>query len=291
MNKHSRWKRRQALTGYALAAPVLLGTLIFFALPFGLTFWYSLTFGPGGQTFVGLDNYAYVLSTRSFRLAADNTLRFLGLGVPLILVVSMLLALALQKKFAGTRLFRNVLLFPMVVPVAGIVMVVDVFLAEQGALNAALEAVGLSPVRWMESPAAFWVLMALYVWKNCGYNVILLLAGLNMIPEELYQCARLEGANERQVFWRITAPLMRPTVFFVVVISVINAFKSYREAFLLGGEHPHTSVYFLQHYLNNNFNNMTYSRLSVAAILLFTGMMVLVAVLYRMQSEDGEAVL
>ena len=73
--------------------------------------------------------------------------------------------------------------------------------------------------------------------------------------------------------------------------QVINAFKSYREAFLLGGEHPHTSVYFLQHYLNNNFNNMTYSRLSVAAILLFTGMMVLVAVLYRMQSEDGEAVL
>lgn len=121
--------------------------------------------------------------------------------------------------------------------------------------------------------------------------MILLLAGLNMIPEELYQCARLEGANERQVFWRITAPLMRPTVFFVLVISVINAFKSYREAFLLGGEHPHTSVYFLQHYLNNNFNNMTYSRLSVAAILLFTGMMVLVAVLYRMQSEDGEAVL
>ena len=112
-----------------------------------------------------------------------------------------------------------------------------------------------------------------------------------MIPEELYQCARLDGANERQVFRYITAPLMRPTVFFVVVISVINAFKSYREAFLLGGEHPHTSVYFLQHYLNNNFNNMTYSRLSVAAILLFAGMMVLVAVLYRMQSEDGEAVL
>ena len=91
MKGYSRWKRRRALTGYALAAPVLLGTLVFFALPFGLTFWYSLTFGPGGQTFVGLDNYAYVLSTRSFRLAAGNTLRFLGLGVPLILVISMLL--------------------------------------------------------------------------------------------------------------------------------------------------------------------------------------------------------
>lgn len=291
MHGYSRWKLRRTLTGYALAAPVLVGTLVFFALPFGLTFWYSLTFGPGGQTFVGLDNYAYVLGTRSFRLALGNTLRFLGLGVPLILVVSTVLALALQKKFSGTRLFRNVLLFPMVVPVAGIVMVVDVFLAEQGVLNAVLGALGIGPVRWMESPAAFWVLMALYLWKNCGYNVILLLAGLNMIPEELYQSARLDGASERQLFFRITVPLVRPTLFFVVIISVINAFKSYREAFLLGGEHPHTSVYFLQHYLNNNFNNMTYSRLSVAAILLFAGMMVLVAVLYRLQGDDGEAVL
>lgn len=291
MRRYSRWKMRRTLTGYALATPVLLGTLMFFALPFGLTFWYSLTFGPGGQTFVGLDNYVYVLGTRSFRLALGNTLRFLGLGVPLILVVSTALALALQKKFAGTKLFRNVLLFPMVVPVAGIVMVVDVFLAEQGALNAVLGALGVGPVRWMESPAAFWVLMTLYVWKNCGYNVILLLAGLNMIPEELYQSARLDGASEQQLFFRITVPLVRPTLFFVVIISVINAFKSYREAFLLGGEHPHTSVYFLQHYLNNNFNNMTYSRLSVAAILLFAGMMVLVAVLYHFQGDDGEAVL
>ena len=268
---------------------MLAGLAVFFAVPFAITLWYSVTFGVGGASFVGLSNYAKVFRSSAFRLAAANTLRFLLVGVPLIMVLGFAIALLLQRKFAGTKLFRSVLLFPMVLPVASVVMVVDVFFAQYGIVNGWLENLGLPLTDWMNSPRAFWVLIGLYVWKNCGYNVILMLAGLNMIPTELYQTADIEGASGWQKFTRITLPMVWPSLFFVFVMSVINSFKSYREAFLLGGKHPHDSIYLLQHFLNNNFENLNYQRLSVAAVMLFAIIFALVALFYALQNRYGEA--
>lgn len=281
--------KRQRHTAWLLASPVLAGLVVFFAVPFAITLWYSVTFGVGGASFVGLSNYAKVFRSSAFRLAAANTLRFLLVGVPLIMVLGFAIALLLQRKFAGTKLFRSVLLFPMVLPVASVVMVVDVFFAQYGIVNGWLENLGLPLTDWMNSPRAFWVLIGLYVWKNCGYNVILMLAGLNMIPTELYQTADIEGASGWQKFTRITLPMVWPSLFFVFVMSVINSFKSYREAFLLGGKHPHDSIYLLQHFLNNNFENLNYQRLSVAAVMLFAIIFALVALFYALQNRYGEA--
>lgn len=281
--------KRQRRTAWLLASPVLAGLTVFFAVPFAITLWYSVTFGVGGASFVGLSNYAKVFRSSAFRLAAANTLRFLLVGVPLIMVLGFAIALLLQRKFAGTKLFRSVLLFPMVLPVASVVMVVDVFFAQYGIVNGWLESLGLPLTDWMNSPRAFWVLIGLYVWKNCGYNVILMLAGLNMIPTELYQTADIEGASGWQKFTRITLPMVWPSLFFVFVMSVINSFKSYREAFLLGGKHPHDSIYLLQHFLNNNFENLNYQRLSVAAVMLFAIIFALVALFYALQNRYGEA--
>ncbi len=281
--------KRQRRTALLLASPVLAGLAVFFAVPFAITLWYSVTFGVGGASFVGLSNYAKVFRSSAFRLAAANTLRFLLVGVPLIMVLGFAVALLLQRKFAGTKLFRSVLLFPMVLPVASVVMVVDVFFAQYGIVNGWLETLGLPLTDWMNSPRAFWVLIGLYVWKNCGYNVILMLAGLNMIPTELYQTADIEGASGWQKFTRITLPMVWPSLFFVFVMSVINSFKSYREAFLLGGKHPHDSIYLLQHFLNNNFENLNYQRLSVAAVMLFAIIFALVALFYALQNRYGEA--
>lgn len=281
--------KRQRRTAWLLASPVLAGLTVFFAVPFAITLWYSVTFGVGGASFVGLSNYAKVFRSSAFRLAAANTLRFLLVGVPLIMVLGFAIALLLQRKFTGTKLFRSVLLFPMVLPVASVVMVVDVFFAQYGIVNGWLENLGLPLTDWMNSPRAFWVLIGLYVWKNCGYNVILMLAGLNMIPTELYQTADIEGASGWQKFTRITLPMVWPSLFFVFVMSVINSFKSYREAFLLGGKHPHDSIYLLQHFLNNNFENLNYQRLSVAAVMLFAIIFALVALFYALQNRYGEA--
>lgn len=273
---------------WLLLAPILLGVTVFFLIPFGITLYYSVTFGVTGR-FVGLENYADVLGSSAFRLAAWNTARFLLLGVPLIMILSFAVALLAQKKFAGTGLLRSSALLPMAAGVAGIVPVVEMIFSETGLMNRILDALGIPVVQWLNGPAAFWVLLGLYIWKNFGYNMILYLAGLNGIPKEFYDCADLEGATGVQKMGYITLPMMVPTFFFVFVISIIQCFRTYREAFLLAGGHPHESIYMLQHFLSNNFNNLNYQRLSVAAVCLFLVIGLLVAVFYRFQQRYEEA--
>lgn len=277
--------QRQAQTGLILAAPVILGSGIFFLIPFCLMLRYSLTFGIGGSRFVGLRNYREVLESPAFRLAAANTIRFLAIGLPLIMALGLLLALLLRQKLPGAGLLRRVLLLPMVLPVASIVMLVQILFAGPGILNGILEQWGLFPRQWLNGPESFWVLVGLYVWKNCGYNVVLFLAGLNMIPEELYQTAELDGAGPWAKFRFITLPLLIPSLFFGFIFSIVNSFKVYREAFLLGGEYPAQSIYLLQHFLNNNFRNLNYQRLSVAAIILFSVIFLLVGLLLWAQRK------
>lgn len=243
--------RRRGILGGILFFPILAGTLLFFALPFCMVVGFSFGFGGGQARFVGAENYVKVLSSESFRLAAGNTVKFLALGVPLLLVMGLLLALLIHAALPGSRLCSRTILLPLVLPIASIVMVVE----------------RLVPSPVLESPGAFWVLLALYLWKNCGYITVLLLAGLSLIPEELYDTAAIEGANRRQQLCYITLPLLAPSLSFSAVLGVMNNFKSYREAFLIGGKYPHESIYLLQHFLNNNFENLNYTRLAVASVL------------------------
>lgn len=278
-------ERRKMVTGLCLAAPVLLGTFLFFLLPFAICVKYSFTFGVGGASFAGFQNYKEVFSSRAFRLAAANTLRFLAIGVTANLALSFFLALLIQKGLKGSRFFRYILLLPLVLPIASVVMVIQVFFAETGVLNHWLIRLGVPVVQWLEGPEAFWVLLGLYLWKSVGYGVILLLSGLNAIPEEFYQTAAMEGAGGPRKLVSITLPLMAPHFFLAAVMGVVNAFKSYREAFLLGGKHPHDSIYMMQHFLNNNFENLNYQKLSVAAILLLLALLALLWVLYFFQNR------
>lgn len=243
--------RRRLLTGGLLILPILLGTLIFFVLPSAMVIGYSFGLGGGRVRFAGFSIYQKVLQSGSFLLAAGNTIKFLALGVPLLLAMGLALALLLHGAFPGTRLCGRTILLPLVLPIASIVMVVE----------------WLIPARVLESSSAFPVLLALYLWKNCGYITVLFLAGLAMIPSELYAAAAMEGADRPRQLWYITLPLLAPSFAFSAVLGVINSFKSYREAFLLGGKYPHESIYLLQHFLNNNFENLNYARLAAASVL------------------------
>lgn len=203
-------ERRKKRTGILLAAPALLGTFVFFLLPFAICIRYSFTFGVGGAYFAGFDNYKDVFSSYAFRLAAANTLRFLAVGVTCNIVLSFLMALTIKKRLAGSRFFRYILLLPLVLPIASVVMVLQVFFAETGILNHWLVSIGVPLVQWLEGPNAFYVLLGLYLWKSFGYSVILLLSGLNAIPEEYYQTAAMEGAGSLQKLVSITLPMMSP---------------------------------------------------------------------------------
>lgn len=252
--------------GVCLAAPAVLGFLVFYVLPMGVTLWQSVSYGG---IFVGLENYRITFDNHMFWLAVGNTLRFLAVALPLILVISLALALLLAEKFPGNRFFRLILLYPMLVPVAATVMVVQIFLGTRGVLNTLLVQWGFPRQDWIYSSWAFLILVLLYLWKNTGYAVILLLAGLAMIPKEYLEMARMDGAGRWKCLYYVRLPLLGPMILFTTLISLLNAFKCFREAILIGGNYPHESIYMLQHYMTNNFNNMNYMKLSVASTLVF----------------------
>lgn len=256
--------------GYLFVGPLLVGFLLFYVVPFGQVVWDSFSQGTGkSQLFVGLENYSRMFQNDMFLLAFENSLKFLGVGLPVILILSYGLGLFLKHQAQRFSLLRTLFLLPYVMPVAGTVLLVDLLFSGTGFANRLLETLGLPVTDWLQSPAAFWVMLLLYLWKSTGYSVVLVLAGLMSIPGEHYHVAQVEGAGAWQSFRYVTMPQMWYALFIAFVFSLINAFKCFREIFLVGGEHPHESVYMLQHFINNSFENLNYQRLSVASVLLF----------------------
>ena len=278
-------KTKNALTGAGFALPFLAGFTLLYLAPFAWSVGMTFTSGAGGLHFVGWKNYTDLFKSSAFQLAVRNTFRFIGIGVPLVMALSFLLALTLYRKFRGAAFFRSAFLLPLVIPVASVVIVVQAFFEKSGMVSQFLALFGVPGQNWIKSPYAFPILLGLYVWKNCGYNLVLFLAGLSAIPTDYADAATCDGASGGQVLWRITMPLMIPNFFFVFVISVINAFKSFREAYLLSGSRPHESIYMLQHFMNNNFQNLSYARLSTAALLIFTAIFLLVLLLFRVKRK------
>ena len=131
-----------------------------------------------------------------------------------------------------------------------------------------MEKLGMEPVQFFKGGWAMALVILIFVWKNCVYNIILFSAGLKKIPKDVREFARLDGANHFQVITRIVVPLLRPTTFFVILLTVISSFKIFREVYLLYGMYPDENVYMIQHFMNNNFNNLNYPRLSTASIIL-----------------------
>ena len=262
-------KLNHAHEGMILVAPLLLGGMIFNAIPFGMVIRYSLTRGAGNtQRFVGFENYRNIMENEIFQLAFGNTLKFLAIALPLVLVVAYAIALMLKSRVKKLKVLKSVLLLPYIMPIVGIVQVVELIFAETGILTRLLLFLNLPVQAWLESEYAFWVVTGLYLWKNTGYAVILLLSGLITISDDLYAATDLDGGTKWQQFWYITVPQMWYSVFFTVVFSLINAFKSFREIFLIGGVRPHKSIYMLQHFINNSFENLNYTKLAVASVLL-----------------------
>lgn len=279
-------KRREAAIGLLLAAPAVMGLLAFLVLPFGYTFLRSFTSGLGWGRFVGVENYAQLFGNRLFLLALKNTFLFLACGLALILPLSLFLALLLQKTGKWGKGLAMALLFPMVLPASAIVIVVNLVFAENGLLSQLT-----GPTPWMDSPFAFVILLGLYLWKNVGIGVVILLAGLTTIPGELYESANMDGAGKWTRLTKVTLPMLRPELLVVTILSSLNAFKNFREAFVLGGDHPHESIYMLQHFMNNNFENMNFPRLSVAAVVFFALLFCLYALLLKSPLGRGEPAL
>ncbi len=230
---------RNAREGYLLVLPLTLGALIFYAVPFLLVLHNSFQKGAGDSLeFVGLGTYREMLASKPFTTAFGNTLCFLAVALPLIILLSYAIALMLRNHVQKHNELKFVLLLPYFMPVTGTVVLVELLFAQMGLVNEALYTLGLPLADWLHSKYAFGVVVLLYLWKNTGYSVILLPSGLVTIPEDHYDVADLDGASALQKLRYITIPQMWYSVFFATVFSLINAFKCFREIFLIGGTRP-----------------------------------------------------
>ena len=191
----------------------------------------------GGQCrFCGLENYRIVLHNRAFLLAVKNALRFLLVCLPLLLGISLVLAFLLhawQMAFhQKLRLLKAAYLVPMAIPAASLVLLWKLMFDKHGFVNGILHLCGIHAVDWMNTGAAFFVLVFSYIWKNLGYTMVLWLAGLSSISPDLYEAAEMDGAGRMTQFFKITLPLIRPLIFTIVVLSFLNSFKVFREPIL-----------------------------------------------------------
>lgn len=288
---HTTLKTRQSIAGLVFALPSLSGFALFFAIPFVISLYYCFTQGIGGADFVGFQNFIDLFNSNSFILASKNTIIFNSISVPLIILLSFFLSILLNSRIKGLPLFRSFFILPLVIPVASVILVWNILFNEYGVINNVLIKFGFEGnIDWIRSDQSMWVLVLLYLWKNCGYNVILFLAGLNSIPKEYYESARIDGAGSFACMRNITVPFMIPTGFFVFMMSIVNSFKVFREAYLLAGSYPSLKIYMLQHFMNNNFMNLSYQRLTTAAFIMALVIALLVFLLFRIEARFGRSI-
>ncbi len=296
MNKDKRagrasaGRRREFLQSVAFLTPSVLGVMLFFVVPFGIVLYYAVMSSPINGEFVFLDNFISLVKNPAFQTAAKNTVTFTLMAVPLAVILGMALALLLEQRIPGKSLLRTFFLSPMMVPVASVVLVWQVIFHESGTLNQFLSLFGAEAVDWLKSPYCQLVIVVLFLWKNLGYNMILFMAAIANIPKELLEVADVEGASAAHKFFHIKLRYLSPTVLFVTILSMINCFKIFREVYLLAGSYPYEGLYTLQHYMNNTFTSLNYQKLSAAAVLLALVLVVLIALLFKIEDAFGKDV-
>jgi len=224
-------------------APAMLVIGVFFFLPVVGAFAMSLTdfdiyalANLGNLRFVGVRNYLQLLETPLFWKALGNTLYFVVLGVPLSIAASLGTALLLHAKLARFKpFFRTALFAPVVTTLVAVAVIWRyLFHTRYGFLNYALGSLGIPPVDWLGDPHwAMPAIIVLAVWKNFGYNMIILLAGLQSIPEELYEAARIDGASLWRQFRYVTVPMLAPTLLMVSILTIAGYFQLFAEPYVM----------------------------------------------------------
>lgn len=276
---------KQTLIYWAFLLPNLLGVFYFSLLPMLQVLLRSFQSAIGGK-WVGMQNYFTVINNTAFQRAIANTGKFTAVCIPLLIVISLTLAVLLYSIPGIGSTLRSIFLMPMAVPAASVVLVWKVLFHENGLINGALLTLGGTEVNWMASSAAFWMLVISYLWKNLGYTMILWTAGLSAIPEGIYEAAQVDGAGKRQSFLYITLPNLRGTAYTITVMSLLNSFKVFREAWLVAGDYPHESMYLLQHLYNNWFRELDFDKIAAASVMTSAVVFLLIGLLRK--AWDGE---
>ena len=286
MHMFNRLKLKDEAVLLFLVLPGLIGLMVFYVVPFVISFYYALLDNSVSRNFVGLRNFTELLSNGAFLLALRNTAIFMAICVPLNIVFPLAMALLLNRTRRLKNIFCLLILLPLVIPTGSTVH----FWRSVFGLNGVINGMFFpdAPVNWLDTDMARTLISFIFIWKSAGYNMVLFLAGLQFIPREYYEYASVEGAGAARKFFGITLVYLTPTLFLVFIMSIINSFKSFKEIYLISGAYPHQSIYMLQHYMNNQFSSLNYQRLTSAAYVLSAFIIALVFAMYYLQNKRAK---
>ncbi len=263
----------------------ILGFSFFYIFPFVFSLAYGLVDNPISMKFVGIKNFVDLFHNQYFMLGLKNTATFMLASIPLNILLSLAVALIINKLTKYRNIFSLVFLIPLVIPSATTAFFwVNIF-GLYGAFNKYLNIFGIAGSDWFQSEYGMLVMIVIFLWKSIGYNMALFISGLNNIPGQYYECACVEGAGALWKFTRITAVYLMPTSFLVLIMTFVNSFKVFKEIYIITGEYPYESIYVLQHYMNNMFLSLNYSKLVSAVYILTVVIVFFVAGVFRLENR------
>lgn len=251
-----QWVNKESVAGYVFSLPFIIGFLMFMMIPMALSFYYSFCKYDiiSAPKWVGLDNYIKIFtSDKTFAQALGVTCYFAFVGTPLKVIFALIVALILNHKSRAIGLYRAVYYLPSII--GGSVAVAILWrrmFESNGTINAILSPIfpGLSQYNWFSEGPAIWVLIILTVWQF-GSSMLIFLSSLKQIPKELYEAADVDGANKFRQFWKVTLPLLTPTIFFNLVQQMINSFLAFTQSKLITNGAPRNSTLFYTVYQYN----------------------------------------
>ncbi|WP_094548485.1 carbohydrate ABC transporter permease [Petroclostridium xylanilyticum] len=283
--------QRNRITAYCFLLPNFIGFFIFTFIPvlaaFVLSFMQWDSANPA--KFIGLKNFELMFKDSSFIISFWNTICYTFTTVPLTIIVALALAVALNNGVKGITVFRAIHFFPHVASIVAISVVWQfLYNADFGPINMFLKTMGINdPPRWTASVQwAMPAVIIMSVWKSAGYYMVMFLSGLKSISNQLYEAATIDGANAWEKFWSITLPMLSPTMFFVVIMCLINSFKVFDQIYIMteGGPGRATSVLVYQIY-SQAFINFKFGYASAMALILFLIIFIITFIQFRFQEK------
>lgn len=284
----SRLMNNENIVGYLFVAPLILGLIIFTYGPVLAAFGLSFTKGDYISTpkWIGLDNYRAIMDDKLFWTGMRNTLYYVAGVVPAGMILSLLLALAMNQKLRGIVFFRSIFFLPTISSSVAIsLMWLWIYNPEFGVLNYLLSQIGIKGPAWLSSSDwAMPAVMIMAVWRGLGYNMLIYLAGLQGIPEVYYEAAAIDGAGAWAKFWNITVPLLSPTTFMLLILSLIGAFQVFEYTYVMTQGGPvYATLTLVLHVYNNAFRNFLMGYASALAYVLFFILLGLTIIQFRLQ--------
>ena len=287
--------RKEWKWAYLFIAPMVLGTLIFGIIPIFFSIGLSLANwdGLGEITFAGLDNFKKIFTDDKLQYEIRNTLVYTFTTVPVTLLLSLGVSSLLNKGLKLTGMFRVIYFLPNVVMPVAVAMVWRWLLnSKVGIVNIFLKAIGLPAPNWISDPDFILPsLIMISVWSGIGYNAIILLAGLQGISPELYEAAKLDGANGRQIFWRMTVPLLTPSLFFLSTMNIMNGMRVFDIVYTFigkadqGGPIVDASRTLVFGIYERAFSFLNMGEASAEAVLLFVMIMIVTVIQFKFQDK------